>query len=383
MKGASVREAVGYRRVILLSSHYFESRRRAGFHWLADTLWRAGWDVTFATVGLSLISRLRSDPRMAYPVLAEANRIKRVRERLASFVLYTPFHPVDLRRDRLNRLAAPLFARYGRADLGALAETAREADLMIFESGVGLLLFDALRALNPRARTVYRVSDDVRVIRNHAVVRAREDRVVAAFDRVSVPSPYLHRRFASLPNAHVDPHGLAKDVYDAATPDPFAGRPGVLRALSVGSTLFDPGLIDAAARLRPTWTFHVVGGVERSSRRPNVRYHGELPYNEVVPFVKHADVGLAPYLRRDGAAYLAHTSNKMIQYTYCRLPIVAPDFVADGAPAHVFGYEADDDASIDRALGRAAAFDRGSIDPSVVPTWEEVTARILGGVGLG
>jgi len=31
------------KRVVLVSGHYFESRRRAGFHWLAEAYWRAGW----------------------------------------------------------------------------------------------------------------------------------------------------------------------------------------------------------------------------------------------------------------------------------------------------------------------------------------------------
>ena len=90
------------RTVILVSGHYLESKRRAGFHWLADAFWRAGGEVLFFTAGLSHLSRLRGDQRFQFPVRAEAKRIKWVRERLASFVWFTPWHTANLRLALLN-----------------------------------------------------------------------------------------------------------------------------------------------------------------------------------------------------------------------------------------------------------------------------------------
>lgn len=43
----------GSGKIVLLSQHVLDSARRAGFHWLADAFWRAGWDVTFVTTGIS------------------------------------------------------------------------------------------------------------------------------------------------------------------------------------------------------------------------------------------------------------------------------------------------------------------------------------------
>ena len=120
-------------RVVLVSGHYLGSRRRAGFHHLASAYWNLGWDVTFATVAISLLSRLRGDYRFAYPVREEANRLVPVRERLASYMLMTRTHPGSLRFGLANRLSAPFFFRYARVLLGPLEERLREADLVVFE----------------------------------------------------------------------------------------------------------------------------------------------------------------------------------------------------------------------------------------------------------
>src|SRR5262249_6005395 len=121
------------RRVILISGHYLRSRRRAGFHHLAEAYRRAGWDVTLLTAAISLLSRLRGDYRFEYPVLAEANRLIPIDEQLTSFVLMTRTHPGNLRFGLANRLSTPWFARYARLALGPLEESLRRADLVIFE----------------------------------------------------------------------------------------------------------------------------------------------------------------------------------------------------------------------------------------------------------
>jgi len=48
--------------------------------------------VTFVTASISQLSRLRRDYRFQYPISGEANRLKPLRERLASYVLFTAFH---------------------------------------------------------------------------------------------------------------------------------------------------------------------------------------------------------------------------------------------------------------------------------------------------
>ncbi|MCC7440090.1 MAG: hypothetical protein IT285_00565 [Bdellovibrionales bacterium] len=366
------------KRVVLITGHYFESKRKAGFHWLAEAFWKAGWDVTFFTSALSPLSRLRLDYRMQYPVLAEANQLKPVRDRLTSFVWYTPWHPANLRLAPLNLLASPLFARYGELPLGPAEERFAQADLVIFESNPALLLFDRVKRLNPRARLVYRVSDDIRLLRNHRTVLATEERVAPRFDRVSVPSRSLLERFQSLPQAHLDSHGVAREPFEVETADPYAalkklGRP---QAVFVGNNHLDLEFLAAASQDCPRWDFHVVGPFKDLPRHPNVHGTGELPFAETVPYLKHADVGLMT-LRYSSGAEAFTDSLKMQQYTLCRLPIVAPEFLRTDRP-QVSYYRPGDRAGMTRALNAALTLDRTQVSTDGISTWADL-ARTLAG----
>ena len=151
-------------RIAFLSWHYLESRRQAGFHFLARAAHRAGHDVVFCTAPISWLSRLRNDPRFANPILEERNRMCRIADRLTSYVWFTPWHPADLRLGFLNSLSAPVFRRYGRFRRPALDPWLAMADAVVFESTPALVAFESIRRAAPRARLVYRVSDDLESI---------------------------------------------------------------------------------------------------------------------------------------------------------------------------------------------------------------------------
>ncbi|HYE52988.1 MAG TPA: hypothetical protein VEB20_25545 [Azospirillaceae bacterium] len=364
------------RRAVLLSGHYYASHRKANFHFLADALAADGWDVTFVTTQISPVSRLRGDPRFEYPVEAEAGRPVAKPGGVTSFVWMTPFHVFHLRSDLMDRLSAPLFGLYPRLPLGALEPIVRAADLIMVESTGALLLVERLRRLNPRARLVYRVSDDTRNLGQHRIVVEAEERVLPLFDLVSAPSRYTVRRFGHLPNIRFQPHGVDVSVFDRPTPRPYP--PGGVHLVSVGHSFFDYDFADAASALFPDWTFHLVGKLERRFERPNVRWYGEIPFAETVPFVQHADAGLAPYVYREGAETLADSSLKLTQYTWCRLPSVAPDFATRADRPHVLGYNPGDRDSIYAALQAARNFDRQSVSRAGIRSWAEL-ARLIAG----
>src|SRR5437867_1289803 len=103
------------RRVALLSGHYYPSKRRAGFHNLADAYWRAGFEVIFMTTQVSWISWLRRDHRFQYPILSGRRRAERLRDRFTNYVWFTPWHPANLRINAFNRLTGRVVRKY--ADL--------------------------------------------------------------------------------------------------------------------------------------------------------------------------------------------------------------------------------------------------------------------------
>lgn len=368
-------------KVVLLSYHYFESKLRAGFHHLAEAYWDMGWEVVFATAPLSPLSRLVRDERLRYPVLAEANRPKQVRDRLTSYVLYSRVHPANLRVAPLNRLAGRrLVDAYRRSSLGALEHELATADLIIFESTPAIALVPVVRRLASRARLVYRVSDDLEALHVNPAVLDAELEALPLFDEVSSPSRHLVQKLGAVREVHHQQHAVNKRLLDAKNASPYLGG---VNAVWVGKILLDPAFLDAASTRLPDWTFHVISPAAPSNSRPNIVWHGELGYESTIPFVQHADVGLATFGDHTGHVprYLADSSGKFVQYAYCGLPTVAPAALRSERP-HVFYYEFGDADSIEAALRAALAAGRRPELADEIPSWEELATSLAGKAGL-
>jgi 2-beta-glucuronyltransferase len=238
---------------------------------------------------------------------------------------------MNLRVGWLNRATVPLFRLYGRLPLRGLERLVVPADLLVCESHAGLLLFERFAQLAPAARTVYRVSDSLDLLDVHPCIQQAEQRFAARFDRVSSPCEYLHRRFDGLPQSHMDFHGVAAEAFEAADSSPYPddSRP---RAVYVGTAHVDTDFLARAARLCPEVEFHVIGPITGLAEGTNLVAHGSMSFARTAAFVRHADVALACRTHGPGAESLTD-SLKIRQYAYCRLPIVLPEFLADGPTA--------------------------------------------------
>jgi 2-beta-glucuronyltransferase len=359
------------RRVILVSPAYLGSKRRIGFHHLARAYRSLGWDVVFVTAPISFLSRLRGDYRFDYPVREEANRLVRVEERLSSFVLMTRWQPGNLRTPVTNRLSSRLFRRYARVPLGELGDLLVDADLIVFEGTAALLLVPRFRELAPRARIVYRASDDLRRLPVHPLLLQAEAEAVAQVDLTSVPTSEMAAALESYGEVHVHPPAIDKEALDRPTESPYAAEPA---AVFAGVTpLFDYETLAAAAHLAPHVAFHVVGLPPRDLPA-NVTFHAEVPYDDVVPYLQHATYGLLFF--PPGYPSLGQ-GNKVAQYSYCRLPIVAPSFFESDRP-NMCVYDVGDEASLGRALAAAEAMPHEQSFADGVLSAEEL-ARILAG----
>jgi 2-beta-glucuronyltransferase len=358
-------------RVVLISGHYLRSRRRAGFHHLADAFWSAGWSVTFVTAAISTLSRLKGDFRFAYPVREEANRLVEVKERVTSYVLLTRTHPGSLRFGLLNRLSASWFARYARVSLGPLEERLRGADLIVFEGTAALLLVERIRGLAPGARLVYRASDDLRVLDVHPLILEAEARALPLFDLVSAPTQEIAGVLLRYGHVEVHPPGIDKAALDRPTESPYGEGPAAVFAGV--SPLFDYESLAAAAELAPHVAFHVIGPPPRPLPA-NVVFHPEMPYEDVVPYLQHAAFGLL--LVPPGYASLGQ-GNKVAQYSYCRLPIVAPSHLR-AERANLCSFEHGDADSLRHALEEAERMPHSPEFADGVRSAEEL-AEVLAG----
>jgi 2-beta-glucuronyltransferase len=362
--------------VTFITGHYYLSPRRAGFHNLADAAHRAGRRINFVTAGYSLLSYLRGDHRTRIPgIRKNHNRIVETRPAFTSYVHFTLWHPHTLMLPALNRLSMSFMDSYGEDGIGGLLPLARETDVFVFESMSGLFLFKRFRRENPVARTVYRVSDDVRLLRSaHPRLIELEREIAPLFDRVSVPSRAMLEKFPGLPSLRLDRHGLDKAAFEARAASPYPK--GSRNAVYVGTWDIDRDFLKYAAQACPECVFHIIGPMKPGPPLPNVRHHGEMPFAATIPYVKFADAGLMilPYKNEFSAVFT--DSLKIIQYRYCGLPIVAPDFL-DLRRDGVFYYRPGDAESCARAAREALRSERDPARAGEVRSWDEVARDVL------
>jgi 2-beta-glucuronyltransferase len=171
------------------------------------------------------------------------------------------------------------------------------------------------------------------------------------------------------------PHGFNQKPFLSDSESPYADP---INAVSVGSTLFDEKFFDIACGQFPHVTFHIIGGGRRSSNvtAPNAVVRQEMPFAETIPYIKHASIGIAPYVNKGAPYYLSDTSLKLAQYEFVGLNAVCP-FFACGQKSGRFGYDPGNSPSIFNALAQALSRPRVQRDPSGFLDWESVTNRFL------
>ncbi|MBP2151675.1 hypothetical protein [Xanthobacter flavus] len=360
--------------VSIFSYHLYFQRRRGGMHWVCDSLRKAGWDVRFITCDYSLLTLLKGDKRTAYGEVKGINRLERVTADLSVGVVFTPFHPVGRDRNIPLKLIDKLTSTYPQPKGGVVRKFAHGSDLVIVESCGALMMVDDIRRATD-APIVYRVSDNMRVVRPVPSLLAAEARAVGKADAVSLASEHLARSFLGRGRVQFDPMGLDKARFDAATKNPYPddGRPKVVIS---GSSSLDHAALETAARSLTDFTFIQFGAADRKIDLPNLEYRGEVPFDDLVPYVKFADIGFAPYLVRPGFEYQAEHSNRLLQYVYSGLPSVVPMELASPQRPHYLGYDSRNDASIVAAFHEARAFDRALVPRDEVIDWDQVAARL-------
>jgi len=369
------------KQIVIVSQHWYSSRRKANFHFLADAFADLGHDVTFMTVQISPISWLRrSDVRACPDVWKESGKLIKKRSHLRSFVWLTPFHVFSLRSPTADRLTSAFFRLYGHLPLGKISRLVREADLFLFESTGGILMVDRFRRMNPSAAYLYRPSDNLSYLRAHPVIVSTEERLLKTFDFISAPSRQMYERAEPFGNVAFHPHGVDKEAFLRETQSPFP-QDGRVHVVSVGASCFDHETLRLAAQAMPDWIFHIIGNVPQTELLSNIRYYGEIPFAETIPYLQHADIGLSPYCDWPEVRSLADSSLRLTQYTWCRLPSVAPTYCLRPDRPHLFGYEHSRPETIKEALLAAGSYDRNTIQRDQIESWGELAEKILNQAG--
>ncbi|TNF19043.1 MAG: hypothetical protein EP318_16395 [Rhodobacteraceae bacterium] len=352
------------RRVVILTGHFPEQKRKPSMLWVAHHLQEMGWHVTLATVGYSWLSRLTGDKRLAH----EPQPGTRFRsETLTTIFHWSPLHPVSTRRPGLDALLSPLHQLFPAFWGPVLEPHLAQAALVLIESGAPVMLAPLARRFAPKARLVYRVNDDMRLIKAPRALLMAEARAAKLVDRISTASPHLARRFHP-GKVTLDPMGIPQRLLQVSNPDPYTPR-ARFEAVCAGTTLLDlPALVRIASEA-PHWRLHVLGPTGFACETPaNLVLHGEKSHADTLAFIAHADIGLAPYRDAPGIEYQTHNSNRIGLYRHVGLPILGPDRLCHPSAPSIIGY-ADPD-------WRFRCETRGK-RPESLPDWSDLARRLV------
>lgn len=354
---------------LFISGHDFRSPRKANLHFIAAELARRG-QTRFFSIGFSLLSKIKHDPRVS--LWDRANTVENYNG-VDAYLWRSFLHPFNLRRKALALLTAAWFRTYRTFVPPTLRQWIQESNTVIIESGMGIIFFDLIKTINPKAQIFYLASDALETIGCDRFLRKELARLAGSFDGIRIPSRELVAEFPPHTKLNLIPHGIDPSLADIQTISPYGGG---INLVSVGSMLFDRGFMEMAAHEMPDMTFHVIGGGVKAIglTGPNLVVYEEMPFRDTIAYIQHADAGIAPYETSNIAPYLQDTSMKLMQYGFFGIPAVCPHSVVGNYTGR-FGYQAGDEVSIRTAILGALAFGHFPGRPCL--TWAQVTDRIL------
>ncbi len=361
---------LGSENFLILSAHDFRSPRKASFHFIASELAKRG-KTRFFSLRYSSLSKRTADPRLSLD--AEANKIGTY-QGVECYLWKTLIHPFNTRRKWLKPLESLMYSWYSRGQNPVLRQWISEATVIVLESGIAPIFFDLIKSLNPNAKVLYRASDALDTINVADYIHETFARVAGQLNTISLPSKAMVDGIPSKHNIVFVPHGIDHSVTEKADPSPYG--PGI-HAISIGSMLFDASFFVIASKRFPEITFHVIGSGqgENPGYGDNVKVYGEMPFAQTLRYIKHAQLGIAPYSSNNLPAYLRDTSLKLIQYAFFEIPAICPFFIAADYPNR-FGYEIGDEETIASAITRALIPSSNTARQQVL-SWGEVTERLL------
>lgn len=360
--------------ILFLSTHAFlPATRKTSVHFVSEALAARGHAVETVSVGYSRLTWFKK--RELYRALAahQKNRFVERAPRYRSACYLPALHPFSAESPLVNRITAPFFHLYGNVLPRFMREAIRRADVVALESGTALAFFDAVRRLNPVARTLYFARDRLDTVGACEYLQALERRAAPLFDTVVVPSPRMAGHLPPESRVVFVPQGIDKTGFEASAASPYAA--GSRNGVAVGNMLFDKKAVTAMALGAPGITFHLFGAGIPKDFPANVKVYGERPFSEIIPYLKFADFGIAPYRITERELYLAESSLKLQQYSYCLLPILAPAPMA-GCRANVVAYDRDAETDWAGKVETAAALPHDPAWREGILTWDEVAGRI-------
>ncbi|MDE1991744.1 MAG: glycosyltransferase [Rhizobiaceae bacterium] len=347
--------------------------RKTSVHFISRGLADDGHEVKTISVGYSYLTRFKKKQLYLELAAQQKNRFVTTAPRYESAAYLPLLHPFSSGQTAVNAAMAPFFALYGSLIPGFMSEAIREAEVVLIESGTAIVFFNAIRRINPNAKIIYFARDRLDTVGASKYLQRLERATIPLFDRIVVPSSAMASTLRDARGVDVIPQGVDKTGFDAATVSPYPE--GSVNAITVGNMLFDKAAVSAMARAAPTVKFHLFGSGIPNDFPENVRLYGERPFADVIPYIKFADFGIAPYRLTQREFYLAESSLKLLQYSYCSLPILAPDMLKE-IRENIVGYSQTSERDWAGKVTGAATMRHDDEWKNGILTWAEVSSRL-------
>lgn len=359
-------------RVVIISAyHDYRTPKRASLHQIADALVRERFAVSFISTRYSLVSRFTGDSRLF--LWRRANAVE-LANGVECLLWRSLIHPFRSRMSLLQSLSGYAYDLYSELPNSQFDEQLSRADYIIVESGIAAVYLRRIRRINARAKIIYYAADRLDTINAHPSVRRKLSENASLIDHFSLRATQLTEDFPyAAGRMYRAGFGINPSEFASVGPSPYG--PDEKVAVSVGSMLFDPSIFRLSAPKFPQLQFHVIGPGTEFEAPPNVHVHAEMPFEQTLPFVKHATIGIAPYAPVEGAEYLGESSLKLMQFEYFGLPSVCPNFAVGSRPSRI-GYEPGNEISIEHAVSRALSM-VGHVESRSFPTWEEIALQVI------
>jgi len=361
-------------KVLFISGHAFlPCTRKAGTHFVSEALAKHGHSVSMLSVGYSQLTRLKNTKLYGLLASNQKNRFVEWSPHYRSGSYLPLLHPFSSKSQWLNRLTSLHFRLYGRLLPRFMRDEIAAADAVLLESGTSICFFDAIRRINERAGIVYFRRDRMDTIGGSQYLVELERRLAPKFDFVSAISPRMAADLPATTRVKYLPQGLRKSSFDECkiSPYPVGSRNGIV----VGDMLFDSEALAALAHNNPHVTFHLFGNGLSGDFSDNVKCYGERPFDETVPYIKFANFGIAPYRMTEKERYLVESSLKLLQYSYCLLPILAPELLS-GVRTNIITYNQDGEEDWAGVMERVLTARRSLAWRDGILSWEEVAAKL-------
>ena len=102
------------KKVVLISPHHISSKRKAGFHWLADAFSKKGYNTVFLTAPIRYSALVTNDNRTQYFSIRDIKELKQIpHTNISSYVFMTLLNPFSSNNKIIQYISIPLAKYYG------------------------------------------------------------------------------------------------------------------------------------------------------------------------------------------------------------------------------------------------------------------------------